>query len=48
MCFVTLPNNPKGLGVRQPSGAFDDMHDPKRRRAAAVQDASAVPKVLIW
>jgi len=34
----TSARPPKGLGVRQPSGAFDDLRLPKRQRAAAVQD----------
>jgi hypothetical protein len=32
---------PQGLGVRRPSGAFEDPQRTKRRRAGALQDAAA-------
>ena len=32
---------PQGLGVRQPSVAFDHPRLPKRQRAGALQDADA-------
>jgi xanthine dehydrogenase accessory factor len=32
---------PQGLGVRQPSGAFESLPPPKRQRAGALQDAAA-------
>ncbi len=34
-------NSPRGFGVRQLSGAFGLEQTPKRRKAAAVQDATA-------
>jgi len=38
---------PPGFGLRQPSGAFEDIHSAeKRQRAAALQDASAFRRFL--
>jgi DNA-binding response OmpR family regulator len=42
-----LPDVPQGLGVRQPSGAFDKTSDiQKRQMASSVQDAVAPPPPL--
>jgi len=44
---VKRNSSPQGLGVRQPSAAFEGSRLPERQRAAAVQDAGA-PDFLVW
>ena len=41
------PRRPQGLGLRQPSAAFEAPRRSKRQRAAAVQDAAA-PGFIVW